>query len=52
MRSLVLGKQKQKMMGGSKQVGYVALQEAAEFARNNNIAILAVRESSRGAQCP
>jgi hypothetical protein len=44
-RSVVLDKQKQKMASEFKQVGYLALEEAVEFARKNNIALIAAEKA-------
>lgn len=44
-RSVVLDRQKQKMVSEFKQGVYVTLQEAAEFARKNNIALDAAEKT-------
>ncbi|KAH8160571.1 hypothetical protein CIB48_g7678 [Xylaria polymorpha] len=44
-RSVVLDRQKQKMISEFKQAGYVALQEVAEFACRNNIALIAAEKA-------
>lgn len=44
-RGVLLDKQKQKMLAEFNQVGLVALREAVEFARKNNIALIAAEKA-------